>query len=215
MVRIDAANYGLTVDGETFTFVDGFADVNGSNTQGFARPDLRANHAAVYRLLSGRAINSSVNFSDIAYFVIGAETHPDNFEILSGSVSYSGNIEAVGVRADDLPRAILATGSVELTANFGSNTIAGNVLLTAEDIDYDLSLGTTAITGNGFAGDLTIADCSGVSCTSDSQIGGVFFGSRANEIAGIAQLDLSSTDADGTTSTFTGSGGFTADPELE
>ncbi len=211
MVRIDAANYGLNANGETLTFVNGFA--NNGTIQGFARPNLPSNHAAVYRLLSGAALSGQGTKSDIAYFVIGAETNPETIETLPGSVSYEGSFEAVGVRADDLPRGIPATGNIELTADFGSNTVAGNVFLTAEDVDYDLSLDPTAITGNGFAGDLTIADCSGVTCTSDSQIAGVFFGPNAEEIAGITQLDLSSTDAEGNTSFFTGSGGFTSAAE--
>ena len=62
------------------------------------------------------------------------------------------------------------------------------------------------------AGDLVFDACpSGITCRSDAGIGGVFYGPDANEISGIIDLDVSTTDnTSGDTDRFVGAAGFTA-----
>ncbi|MEM9788537.1 MAG: transferrin-binding protein-like solute binding protein [Pseudomonadota bacterium] len=212
----DEDNLTITLDGEVLNIVEDrlIAD----NGDVFTLRESGGGSAVQAFVLEKREPDTDP-FGDVGVslgsssFLIGAETNPDQIAALSGSVTYKDGFVINPVVGG--PNALQAL--VTLEADFGSSTISGDVELAQNGtgLEVGLELAPTAITGNGFAGDLTVGFCGEASCTSDSAIGGVFFGDEGTEIGGLIDLDVTTTDADGVTTDLIGSGAFVAtEPEL-
>ncbi len=131
--------------------------------------------------------------------VFGFETNPTTiagFDAVTGNVTYQGGFQASGLVRDNGGAQIGANdgtemeGTVEITANFLSDTASGTLDGTyntgASDIDVDLTMTNAAITGNGFAGTLT---CTGP-CSGTSNLDATFYGPNADELGGVLALDV-------------------------
>ncbi|MEO0930374.1 MAG: transferrin-binding protein-like solute binding protein, partial [Pseudomonadota bacterium] len=139
-------------------------------------------------------------------FLVGFETDPDVVAARQGTVTYDATLVVSGVFNDDATLTNQNLGTALFTADFDDNMVSGDFSVNVGDGGMALALAPTAISGNGFAGDLQITACGSANCTSNSDVAGVFFGPNAEELNGIAQFDVSATDASGNTDSFVGSG---------
>lgn len=201
----DSENLTITLDGKVLNIVDGEAPADDGDV--FTLREARTGRAVRAFVLEKGEPNpfEGIEFEiGSSSFLIGAETNPEQIPD-SGSVNYSDSfsINPVAGRQEAL------NVFVSLDADFGSSAISGDVDLRGADFRplFDLELAPTEIIGNGFAGDLT---CSTANCTSNSEIGGVFFGDEAAEIGGLINLDVTTTDSIGGTTNLIGTGAFVA-----
>ncbi len=207
---IDEQTLTATIGGETIAFVDG------------AGTRLDGSDINVDEYLAGdfSQINSLFGYPDEGeqtegVFAIGFETNPEIIQALAGQATYTGAIQGFGTEISNNGESFVEEaffeGDVEIVADFGTQLISGStsIVLQNSDTAFDFDIAETAITGNGFGTDLTLVSCSdGFTCSSNSDIGGVFFGPNGQELSGIAGLDLSATDGDGNTLDYIGAGGF-------
>ncbi|MDX8353130.1 transferrin-binding protein-like solute binding protein [Cognatiyoonia sp. IB215182] len=205
----DEENLTITLDVATLNIVDGEAPADDGDVFTLRRREGSSVQGFVLEKRDPDAITINIGTSS---FLIGAETNPDQIDALTGSVTYTAPLQinpVVGNRNS-------LRGDVTLEANFASSTVSGDVTLAqvGTGVEVGLDLAPAAITGNGFAGDLTIGTCSEASCTSDSEIGGVFFGNNGAEIGGLINLDVTISDADGTTTDLIGTDAFVATEEV-
>ncbi len=219
-IEADNGDLTLTFGGETIVFVDNEGNrANGIPIEIFPEAGddtvIEGNFSTVFTVFSYVDNQDGFDFGENTegVFAIGFETNPDVVQALSGQVSYSGDIGGFGLIFDqdgnvsDVEAGF--DGEAVFTADFASNTISSDISIALTDggfQDTDLTLASTAITGNGFAGDLTCADPS--ICGSDSQIAGAFYGDNAQELTGVTGLSI--VDADG--NQFIATGGFVAAP---
>ncbi len=212
MEDIDDETLTATIGGETVAFVDGDGErLDGSNlsVDNFFEGDF-----STVRSLFGYPEEGE---QTEAVFVVGLETNPEVIQALTGQVTYSGDISGFGTEVTNGGESFVSeaffSGDVEIIADFASEQISGttNVTLDESGLDFDFDVVDAQIIGNGFGTELELVSCSdGLTCTSNSNIGGAFHGPNGEELAGIAGLDLSTTDADGNTLDYIASGGFIA-----
>lgn len=201
----------LIVDGEMLNFVDGVATRDDGSIIRITELDERNSQVLLFQVLADGIDGGRIEEKEFAHFVVGFETNPDDIAVLTGTVSYVGNIDGVLLNAAGSGGASGdVTGSIDLTATFDTSEVFGDVNLVTDAAVIDLVLDPVAITGNGFAGDLTAEFCTAGTCTSNSEIGGVFMGFNATHIGGVIDLDVSIEDANGNTTDFIGNAGFIA-----
>ncbi|MEO1639390.1 MAG: transferrin-binding protein-like solute binding protein [Pseudomonadota bacterium] len=222
---IDGNNFTIRIGGETLTFVSSAATrPNGDSLIGTLRSSDFANQIEIRNTeWATKGAPQEFYFGDTAF---GFETNPETVAQLGSTVTYAANFIANGVLSDNnglKPGSFgTASGLLLLVADFDDGSVGGTVQLSIdEEVDatavpvpganeVTLQLTEAAIEGNGFVTDMTGITCAGaVACTSNSAIGGVFYGPNAEEVAGVSGLDVSFTDDSGNTTTFQGSGGFT------
>ncbi len=210
--NIDADTLTATIGGETVAFVNGEAvrldgsDISVDNFQEGAFSTVRS-------LFSYPDAGEQTE----AVFVVGLETNPEVLQALSGQVTYTGNISGFGTESinngESFVEEVSFDGNIALVADFGTEQISGTTSITVDDSGntFDFNIADADIIGNGFGTELELVSCTdGLTCSSNSDIGGVFHGPNGEELAGITGLDLSATDADGNTTDYIGSGGFVA-----
>lgn len=147
----------------------------------------------------------------LAYAVTGVETPDDMISDLA-TATYEGY---VGIKAypdgsyDGFDTVNRLEGNAEITANFGSGTISGEISNlrwgwtgdrdSREDIDGVIVMDATAIASDGaYSGSLTpdaAFDANGVVSSSGGSYTGEFFGPEAENAAGAISMNMS---ADGT-----------------
>lgn len=216
--QIDSENFTVTFADETITFVEREAfRADGSSIRSRT---LDGNFAQVLEFNSGASVNP-VNEETVGYTIVGFETNPAEIASTTGRVFYAGTSFYAGT-VSDLDGNVLDDGfrgstSAFFEADFGSGNITGSYTIDLEDETsvsrevFELELAPTAIIGNGFAGDLTVANCgAGFTCTSASEIGGVFYGPEADNIGGIVGFDITKQNANGDGIAVIGAGGFVA-----
>jgi hypothetical protein len=152
-----------------------------------------------------------------AVFVYGFETSPDVVAALSSNVTYTGDWFGRGAIIDETG-ALLSSrergdGTITLYADFAADTLGGNVTGSFTDFgDVDGVIAQTGILGNGFVGDLSLTACgSGETCSSASQVSGVFFGPNAEELSGFIGFDVTRIDGDGLLRRLISGAGFVAE----
>lgn len=121
------------------------------------------------------------------YFATGVQT-PFASVPTSGTANYAGT--TVGKVVDSTNTAFDFFGKVNLVANFGASTVAGNVHSLTGSTPFPLSSLTLAggtITNNTFAGTATALD--GATTVGAGSFNGRFYGPAANEAAGTWTLD--------------------------
>jgi len=209
-------NFSLTLDGETLVFVGNDAtradmtEITGLIPSTFDN----LNHVAIMRLFANEASDGRDDEITIAHFVSGFETTPGSTALTTGSATYTGPVQGTtdtGVLSGRIE------GTFTLNAEFGGGAVSGDVVLSRIDTALgsataSFDIGTRNIIGNGFAGALTLTDCSFASCETESEIGGVFYGPNAEEVAGVISLDLTVTDAMAQTDQVNGNAGFGGTP---
>lgn len=208
----DGEEFTITLDGETLTFVDEVAErADGTFlTQSDPSDSPSLNHAILYELFASPEDGGPEDELTQANFVTGFETSPDAAALTTGTVFYEGEFDGGGNSGSQGNE---FEGDFILVADFGTSTISGDVTLTSFDTAFgrstvEFDLAQTAITGNGFAGDLTLTSCSIGTCTSDAEIGGVFYGPNAEEVAGLIFVDVTATNDAGETDQVSGTAAF-------
>ncbi|MEJ6404268.1 hypothetical protein [Yoonia sp. 2307UL14-13] len=202
----------LVVDGETLVFTGGTATrADGSEVRINTFSTGFGFEPQVFRVLADGERGGRAGEIEFAHFIIGAETVPDAIPELTGSVSYTGNVFGL-LSVRGIADASEVSGTINLTATFDGGQVSGDAALSSGGATFDFELTPVGITGNGFVGDLNVTACSTGPCTSDSQIGGVFFGRTAGTIGGILDLDLTLEDPDGVVDdiNLVGNAGFVA-----
>jgi len=194
-------SFSITLNGETVAFVNRDAvtgdqpTLRGFDLSFFSDFEAR-DHVRVMRVIDS---NIQETFT-IGHFVIGFETAPGSDALTTGSATYQGDVEGFS-NVGDLSESDL-DGGFTLNASFADSQIDGRVILSPFDTAFgrgtaDFDLAPTDITGNGFAGGLTVTACSFEVCTGDAEIAGAFFGPNADEVGGVITFDLDVTNADG------------------
>ncbi len=207
-------DFTITLDGETLAFVDReFVRADGARIQGQERSgavNLPATDFVSAFRVTDNGLIFGLNGDEItnAFSVTGFETDPNVIAMNTGAVTYTGGVDGL----NDNNGGGFFDGTFILNASFADSTVDGAFALTSFDTAFgegsvDLDLAPTSITGNGFAGDLTVGDCSFDACTSASEIGGVFYGPNAEEVGGIMSVDITVTDG-GVSDQVNGTGAF-------
>lgn len=161
------------------------------------------------------------------FFVVGFQTNPDSMPT-SGGVGYIADLTGYATLLDQdgdvLENEVALSGTVDFFVNFEFGRISGTTQIEADvaegvDVPFTpiatLLLDETDIVGNGFATSAaSVSGCeTGSICTSDSQFGGVFFGTAAEELSGIATVDYTELDAEtGNGLQIIGAAGYLAEP---
>ena len=153
-----------------------------------------------------------INYVQSGYIVYGFDTDPSTIGAETGSAYYSGTIRANGYQDANVSS---ASGNMTLSANFDSNTINGNFNLSnlsGMTGTENYTMQSTAITGNGFSGNITVTDGS-LQSGQTLQNGGYqgnFYGAAAEAVGGTINMTIQ----DGAESPIFIQGGFVADEVL-
>ncbi|WP_439154945.1 transferrin-binding protein-like solute binding protein [Yoonia sp.] len=187
--RIGEENLLVTIDGQEIELAPrGGTGTGGGPPEYSLDEELPGTNTAVYSFASTIAGSES-----LGVFVLGHETSPAGLGEI-GAVTYRIGIVGGGVQtingADPLGLEIMGDGTIDVS--FDSSTISGR-----GTIGSDIGAGTAPdafsivggqIVGNGFTANIVRECPTGSTCTSDSKIGGAFFGENAAEIAGIGTI---------------------------
>ena len=164
-VKVDEAD-SMLVDGIRIALNKGFSK--------FLPPEL----ADVATELVGsplfNSMKDSKNVKSISIFYAGYET-PESSIPKVGSVTYKGN----ATRYDNIHREVTNIGTSELTANFDTKKIRGE--LSIQGARRDIHLQETDIKGNSFKGTAVTTGW-----IREGEYEGKFFGPNAEEVAGKA-----------------------------
>ncbi len=159
------------------------------------------------------------------FFVLGYNTALGDIGEMGGSANYNGEFEGYGARLDDDNTVVEdgqpVRGEITFAVDFEDGTLDGDITGEIVSTFADLanlpisgSISETTINGNSFETTIPVIDCGELVCTSDSTIGGGFYGPDADEVSGIIAVDVTGTNGDtGTTERFIAAAGFvTEDP---
>ncbi|PUB11262.1 transferrin-binding protein-like solute binding protein [Yoonia sediminilitoris] len=192
-----------------------------------------------YRFASedGRPSVATVFFQDettAGFAVFGAETNPDELVPSLGTVNYEAPLRLTGAVVDGggLESRLRAGGFISLDADFAQSSVTGEmelflpVDLPLEQMELPMmrpegtltvALEEADILGNGFGttANTVVSSVDGATFTSDSNVGGVFYGQDAETVAGVVGLDITATnDETGETQQFIGAGSFVSGDEF-
>ncbi len=202
----------IRIGGETLDFVDGratdskgklwsaYIDTTGevSGTAGFYHYDYGSGTSA---------------FDTEGVFAFGFQTDPEELQARSLTAGYEGNWFGYGVVTDGADGIIaneaIGGGTLVLTADFDLMSIGGGLTGSYDSFGrVDGTIADVPIGGNSFAGGFDIDCGTGSSCTSNSIIGGAFFGQDGVEISGAIGFDERRSGS-GETRRLVSSAGFT------
>lgn len=202
---VDANTARITLNGTPTTLArNGNGSLGGLSGPKFESGDTTAIfHFPGLSLFFGHiSENASPPGADGAYadtFILtGLETNPDELTGLA-TANYSGPAYMIVRTSTDITdtgvHVIQNATATNLTANFGSGTVTGNIqgavrfgLSNGANLQLDVTGGT--ISGNGFSGGLVKSGASDLNAT-NGQITGNFYGVNAAEIGGTISADLS------------------------
>ena len=115
----------------------------------------------------------------------GAETRIENLP--EELVNYTGYFRYfVAETPADTESFPATTGDFDLDVDFGTGGVSGNLT----DLDSQVSTVAGAVTGNGFAADVSVTD---TDLSGTIQMDGTFFGPGAEEVGGIFSGDIGTT----------------------
>jgi hypothetical protein len=214
----------LTFNGEEITFLDGQATLpDGTridifeNTSGDWSATISP-YSYVYDDNEGEILAPGLNTE--GSFAVGFETNPGDMPTTSGTTQYRGGFNGYSTLLDldgnVIENEVQFEGQAIINADFSDSRISGSLTFDtfaddADDIFVELELQEADIVGNGFATTANVVNgCVAVSCSSDTEIGGAFFGPNADETSGAAGVDYTETYGDGEGVRLVGAGGFTA-----
>ena len=131
-------------------------------------------------------------------FAAGFATMPDTIADMTGSATYAGEFGGFGPARDgddelvDLEQPV--DGDLELAISFDDNTLSGEITNGRSEVfgDFTGTLAETEISGNAFETTFDVT-CADFACSSDSEIGGAFYGAAAEEAAGVMIFDVTGT----------------------
>ena len=215
------ASFALTIDGTPVVLTDDAGVLeNGQvvrtyiNTLGGDPASAMSGTVSVYSYAYGDDPERDSDFDFEAFHAFGYETSPKAIAAMSGEARFDGRFFGYGQMLDGegsvVRQEVENNGNIAFSVNFASGLILGAAAGTIEKDEtvfweYDGTMPMTTIEGNGFGGHLELACPAGSACTSDSLIGGAFYGAGADEISGVMGFD-ETRDAE----RFIGAGGFSA-----
>lgn len=139
---------------------------------------------------------------ELGFYIAGTETDPIVIDARTATATYSGDfsLRAFAQRETATPSTFISVvrGDLTLEADFTNGGISGDItngnytLRPDTEIPgtFEGTIAETDIIGNGFAAGIELSGCTAVECGgSDSVIGGVFYGSDGEHIAGVIALD--------------------------
>ncbi len=220
------SDFTITIGGETLVYSGKLAkDSNDRDWESFLNTQASVSGTGgIFSYSFDTDIGEPGALDTEGFFAVGFETDPDTIARLATNPSYRGDWYGWGVLVDEngdiTASEVDGSGTIDLVANFAAGRVRGslsglfdpNLSVIGDEFDISGTITTTSIQGNGFVGDLNLANChSGFTCTSSSQVAGAFFGADAEEISGIIGFDASSTnDASGASERLISGAGFTA-----
>ena len=220
---IDNASFALTIDGVPFEITDGAGPVgNGQTLRTYVNTSgAHSGTISVFTYVHGDTSGVTGAFDTEAYHAFGFETAPETVADRTGKARFYGTYFGFGqiLDADGALQVqeVENNGNLAFLTNFSTGTISGAMAGTIEGPtprDYEAIIKPTTRVGNGFGSNIVLVCEPGASCSSNSLIGGAFYGPDSNELSGIIGFDETITDAGGT-SRYVGAGGFTAAPEVK
>ncbi len=225
-VPVTFTDYGdtdivITLDGQTLTFVGGAAALpSGQSIQSYMNYRMaQSGTGAIYTYGKYNAgVDDPIDME--GFFAIGFETNPDQIAAISGSATYTGSYFGY-VQTYDLEGALTAAeqqtiGAINMEADFSqahvSGRLTGFIDPTGDSTEYELIFLGAPIVGNGFVGSADMTCPAGASCTSDTYVGGAFYGPSGAEISGVIGFDETvAGPGDGEGYQFIGAAGFSSE----
>ena len=224
-VPVTFTNYGdtdiiMTLDGQTLAFVDGDATLpSGQIVQSYM--NYRLTHSGTGAIYSYAKSNEGIDdpIDMEGFFAIGFETNPDEIAALSGSATYTGSYFGY-VQTYDLDGTLTADelqtiGAINMEADFSQASVSGRLTgwidPTGDNTAYELIFLGAPFLGNGFVGSADMTCPEGANCSSDTHVGGAFYGQNGAEISGVIGFDetIAGPD-DGEGAQFIGVAGFSS-----
>ena len=223
----DLDNIIITLGGETITFVAGSAPASSGQDDWSAyinSDGAVSGTGAIYSYEYGSNADLTGEFDSEAFFVFGYETDPDEIAALvDESVSYSGEASGYGQAfspdtGDVIESEVSWNTDVVIVADFAASEITGTLENGEVNVGIEPILFTAEfladIEGNGYTAPLTSVLCD-ITCTSNSSIGGAFFGTDGLETSGIIGLDVLIDDGEAPAVQFVSGGSYTATKPVE
>ncbi|MDH5557586.1 MAG: transferrin-binding protein-like solute binding protein [Alphaproteobacteria bacterium] len=219
----DLASFGgdnptITYRGETLVFVGGSA-ILANGQEALLYTALTGTYSEVrdiYVYAAGPPpTDGSAGFDSEGFFVIGFETDPDTIAARTDvSASYDGRYESYGqvldLAGDVVSTEVLNAGAISLSVDFSAGTVSGSMGGSIAGLtSYTATIAETDIIGNGFASTMSIDCAAGATCSSNSLIGGAFYGPTGEELSGVMVIDETIDDPiAGVGFQYIGAGGF-------
>ncbi len=210
----------MSFDGQALTFVDGEATL-ASGQSLWSYMNFKLAHSGTGAVYTYGQYNEGVDdpFDMEGYFAIGFETDPNEIAALSGLATYSGSYFGY-VQTFDLEGSLTASeqrtiGAVNLETDFSQARVSGRLTgwidPAGDNTEYELIFLGAPIVGNGFVGSADITCPDGSSCSSDTYVGGAFFGENGAEVSGVIGFDETvAGPGDGEGYQFVGAAGFSS-----
>ncbi len=203
----------VEIGGETLEFVDGRAtDSNGRLWSAYIDTTGKVSGTAgIYHYDYG---NGADAFDTEGVFAFGFLTDPGALSVRSGTVSYKGDWFGYGVVTDGGSNVVLneaiGGGALVLTANLSEMRVSGRLMGSFDAFGrVDSSVGSVGVNGNSFAAGFGVDCDGGAICSSNSVLGGAFYGGRGQEVSGAIGFDETRTQ-NGQTRRLVSSAGYTA-----
>lgn len=208
-------NISITIDGETLHFVG--HEPTGANDLDWGVEMISMGEASgTGDVFTNVSENKTAPFDTEAFFAFGFQTNPAEIEALRGSATYVGDFRGWGPVLDPGSNLVLlseteVSGEILLFASFDGGTVDGGLdgIFAADDRAFT-ALFFATIEGNGFSAPIETFYCDQATCTSRSEVAGVFYGADALETSGIIGLDVTVRPEDGVPYRFVSGGVFTA-----
>lgn len=152
-------------------------------------------------------------------FILGFETDPEVVAAAQGTATYEGIFGGFGavenLSANTIENEVSIEGDITLQVSFDDMDvdadIEGFVGVGDDSASFDGALRDAPIVGNAFSGMLDISCADDANCTSDSSIGGAFYGPDRDEVAGLLSFNVTSNDSDGVRRRYVSGAFFGAD----
>ncbi|MEM9972156.1 MAG: transferrin-binding protein-like solute binding protein [Pseudomonadota bacterium] len=209
VVSADKYDVTITIDGQPVKIENGVGALpSGQRVWSYLNYRLvNSGTGAIYT--GGRFDGNAVDPIDMeGFYTFGFESDPSTIAAMTDSATYRGSFFGYSQTFDStgnlLQEEVRTRGAVTLEAEFARSRVSGRLETFLEapdesedDAFYELIFLAAPITGNGFVGVADITCPTGNSCTSNTSVGGAFYGPKGEEVSGVIALDETVTGPDG------------------
>lgn len=196
----------ITIGDLTLDFSSGSAtDANGRGWDSYIARSLTASAVGVAYSYSYDGSEEEVGALDTeAFFAFGYETDPAEIAALMTEAFYSGEWTSYAGVLDEegtlIGSEVFGSGTIDFIVDFEGSSVGGSIegtfngetdddVIIFEDFDVDGTIAEADIIRNGFTSTIELACPDGSTCSSDSIIGGTFFGQDGAELSGVFAFD--------------------------
>lgn len=211
-------NMTLRINGEELVFVNGTAtDSTGKIWSAYIdTTGTVSGTAGIYHYDYGSGPQA---FDSEAVFAFGFLTDPDELQVRSLSASYSGDWFGYGVVTDGaggiVQNEAIGGGALTLVADFDVGEVSGSITGSYDSFGrVDGAVEAGLWEENAMATEIALTCGAGEACSSDSMLGGAFFGVGGSEISGAIGFDARRTIS-GVTRRLVSSAGYTLTEETD